>query len=52
MGQASGVWLASRLVDAAGVPAVFGCSALGLAVLAVAFRRRLVRHSVSSPRAP
>jgi len=47
MGQASGVWLASRLVDAAGVKPVFACSALGLAVLAVAFRRRLV----SSPRA-
>jgi predicted MFS family arabinose efflux permease len=52
MGQASGVWLGSRLVDAAGVAPVFAASAVGLAVLAVAFRRRLVRHSVSSPRAP
>jgi predicted MFS family arabinose efflux permease len=48
MGQASGVWLASRLLDAAGVVPVFGSSALGLAVLAVAFRRRLL----SSRRAP
>jgi predicted MFS family arabinose efflux permease len=52
MGQASGVWLGSRLVDAAGLAPVFAASAVGLAVLAVAFRRRLVRHSVSSPRAP
>jgi predicted MFS family arabinose efflux permease len=48
MGQASGAWLASRLLDAAGVVPVFGSSALGLAVLAVAFRRRLL----SSRRAP
>jgi predicted MFS family arabinose efflux permease len=45
-GQASGVWLASRLVDALGVRPVFGCAALGLAVLAAAFRRRLL----SAPR--
>jgi predicted MFS family arabinose efflux permease len=48
MGQASGVWLASRMVDAVGIAPVFGASALGLALLAAAFRRRLV----SSPRAP
>jgi predicted MFS family arabinose efflux permease len=52
IGQASGVWLASRLVDAAGIVPVFAASAFGLAVLGVAFRRRLVRHSVSSSRAP
>jgi len=48
MGQASGVWLASYLADAVGIAPVFGVSALGLAVLAVFFRRRLL----SSPRAP
>lgn len=47
MGQASGVWLAARLVDAAGVAPVFGCAALGLAALSYAFRRRLL----SAPRA-
>jgi predicted MFS family arabinose efflux permease len=48
MGQASGVWLGSRLADAAGIVPVFAASALGLALLTVAFRRRLI----SSPRAP
>ena len=48
MGQASGVWLASHLADAVGIAPVFGLSALGLALLAVFFRRRLL----SSPRAP
>jgi predicted MFS family arabinose efflux permease len=38
LGQASGVWLAARVVDAAGVPLVFGCAALGLAALAAGFR--------------
>jgi predicted MFS family arabinose efflux permease len=38
LGQASGVWLAGRLVDAVGVMPVFLCSALGLAALAAAFR--------------
>jgi MFS transporter, YNFM family, putative membrane transport protein len=38
LGQASGVWLAARVVDAAGVAPVFGCAALGLAALAAAFR--------------
>jgi len=47
MGQASGVWLASHLADTLGIAPVFGVSALGLALLAVAFRRRLL----SSPRA-
>jgi predicted MFS family arabinose efflux permease len=45
MGQASGVWLASRIVDAAGITPVFGASALGLAALAVAFRTRLLRSA-------
>lgn len=47
-GQASGLAVAARVVDAVGVPPVFWCSTLGLAVLAVAFRRRLL----SSRRAP
>jgi predicted MFS family arabinose efflux permease len=38
LGQALGVWLAASVVDAAGVPLVFGCAALGLAALAVGFR--------------
>ena len=37
-GQASGVWLAGRVVDAAGVTPVFLCAAVGLAALAAAFR--------------
>jgi predicted MFS family arabinose efflux permease len=38
LGQACGVWLAARVVDAAGVTPVFLCSALGLAALAAGFR--------------
>jgi predicted MFS family arabinose efflux permease len=38
LGQASGVWLAARIVDAAGAAPVFACAALGLAALAIAFR--------------
>jgi predicted MFS family arabinose efflux permease len=38
LGQACGVWLAARVVDAAGVALVFTCAALGLAVLAALFR--------------
>ena len=38
LGQACGVWLAARMVDAAGVTPVFLCAALGLAALAAAFR--------------
>lgn len=38
LGQASGVWLAARVVDAAGVAPVFACAALGLAAMAIAFR--------------
>ena len=37
-GQASGVWLAARVVDAAGMAPVFLAAALGLAALAVGFR--------------
>jgi predicted MFS family arabinose efflux permease len=48
MGQASGVWLASRLADAWGTVTVFAGAAIGLAVLAAAFRYRVV----SSPRVP
>ena len=38
LGQASGVWLAGRVVDAAGAMPVFLCAALGLAALAAGFR--------------
>jgi YNFM family putative membrane transporter len=47
-GQAVGLWAASRVVDGWGLTPVFWCSAVGLAVLAFAFRRRLL----SSRRAP
>lgn len=38
LGQASGVWLASHVVDGAGMTPVFLAAALGLAALATAFR--------------
>jgi predicted MFS family arabinose efflux permease len=38
LGQASGVWLAARVVDVAGVTPVFLCAALGLAALAAWLR--------------
>jgi len=38
LGQASGVWLASHIVDGAGMTPVFLAAALGLAALATAFR--------------
>ncbi len=38
LGQASGVWLASHVVDAAGMTPVFLAAALGLAALAAALR--------------
>jgi YNFM family putative membrane transporter len=38
LGQACGVWLAARVVDAAGVMPVFVGAAAGLAVLAILFR--------------
>jgi predicted MFS family arabinose efflux permease len=37
-GQASGVWIAGRVVDVAGITPVFLCAAVGLAALAAAFR--------------
>jgi predicted MFS family arabinose efflux permease len=37
-GQASGVWLAARLVDSVGLPPVFIAAAAGLALLAALFR--------------
>jgi predicted MFS family arabinose efflux permease len=37
-GQASGVWLAARLVDTVGLAPVFVCAAAGLALLAIGFR--------------
>jgi len=44
-GQSLGVWLASRVVDAAGAQPVFVIAALGLFVLASDFRRRLARRA-------
>jgi MFS transporter, YNFM family, putative membrane transport protein len=41
LGQAVGVWLAARVVDAAGLAPVFATAALGLAVLGVSIRMRL-----------
>ena len=40
-GQSAGVWLASHAVDAAGVRPVYVVAAVGLALLALDFRRRL-----------
>ena len=48
MGQASGIWLASQLADAVGIAPVFGASAIGLAVLTLAFRRRLLKAAAPS----
>ena len=47
-GQASGLWAASHVVDAGGTAPVFWFSAAGLAVMTLAFRKRLL----SSRRAP
>ncbi|HUQ76936.1 MAG TPA: MFS transporter [Burkholderiales bacterium] len=47
-GQAIGLWAASHVVDTVGIAPVFWCSTLGLVVLTVAFRRRLL----SSRRVP
>jgi predicted MFS family arabinose efflux permease len=41
-GQASGLWVASHVVDAGGTAPVFWFSAAGLAALTFAFRRRLI----------
>ena len=41
-GQAIGLAVASRLVDAVGIASVFWCSTVGLAAVAFAFRRRLL----------
>jgi predicted MFS family arabinose efflux permease len=47
MGQAAGVSLAARVVDAAGVTPVFAFAAAGLAVLSFGFRRGLVSRAAS-----
>jgi len=44
-GQSVGVWVASHFVDAGGARPVFLASALGLALLALDFRRRLALRS-------
>jgi predicted MFS family arabinose efflux permease len=47
LGQASGVWLAARAVDAAGATPVFVFAAAGLAALSFGFRRGLVRRAAA-----
>jgi predicted MFS family arabinose efflux permease len=47
LGQASGVWLAARVVDAVGATSVFAFAAVGLAVLSFGFRRALVRPAAA-----
>ena len=42
LGQATGVWLAARVIDAAGVSPVFLVAAPGLLLLSFVFRRRLL----------
>jgi predicted MFS family arabinose efflux permease len=44
-GQSAGVWVASHFVDAGGARPAFLASALGLALLALDFRRRLALRS-------
>lgn len=41
LGGASGVWLAAQAIDAIGLAPVFAATAIGLALLSVAVRRRL-----------
>jgi predicted MFS family arabinose efflux permease len=47
LGQASGVWLAGRVVDAAGVTPIFVFAAAGLAALSFGFRRQLIRRAAA-----
>jgi predicted MFS family arabinose efflux permease len=47
LGQASGVWLAARLIDAAGAMPVFLIAALGLAALAAWFRYSFLSASAA-----
>jgi len=42
-GQSVGIWLASKVVDAAGAQPVFIAAAIGLLLLALDFRRRLAK---------
>jgi predicted MFS family arabinose efflux permease len=50
-GQSAGVWLASHAVDAAGARPVYVVAALGLALLALDFRRRLAKLPAVQTRA-
>lgn len=43
-GQSTGVWFAARVVDSAGTLPVFVTAAVGLPLLAMAFRRKLERR--------
>lgn len=44
LGQAAGVWMAGRLADAAGLPAMFAVAAGAVLALTLLLRRALVRH--------
>ncbi|MNC95455.1 hypothetical protein D3C83_125800 [compost metagenome] len=46
-GQSTGVWLASRVVDAVGTRPVFALAAVGLPLLAFNFRRLLARRKLN-----
>ncbi len=48
-GQALGIWLAARVIDAWGVLPVFAAAGIGLPLLALDFRRRLGRHRGQTP---
>lgn len=43
-GQSIGIWLAARVIDAWGIIPVFAAAGLGLPLVALDFRRRLVRR--------
>jgi predicted MFS family arabinose efflux permease len=46
-GQSTGIWLASKAVDAVGTRPVFIAAAIGLPLLALEFRRRLAAHRLT-----
>jgi len=46
-GQSAGVWLASNAVDSIGTRPVFIVAAIGLPLLALQFRRRLIAHRLT-----
>jgi predicted MFS family arabinose efflux permease len=48
-GQSAGVWVGSRVVDAAGAQPMYAAAALGLGLLALAFRHALSRRAGQRP---